>query len=279
MEIGKTENYEEVGSFNIEIGPGIDVELENIDDKPKRDQVTKNKEEPFIETNDEQDIKDRMSEERDDEIKELHDEEVKVTEDKVLETNISEKENKQRPEVELVEACASQVIEFQGKKVVVLDSGVMLHQSKKEVVKKLYITQTNAFIDKSDVERLYVLAQQCSLNGIDPFSSPQALKDMFDRAIENGIIGTEQAPDLTKNIIIGNKVYFTNGQIADLDEEVITFDIGQLERILEAESPEQMKEMVEQIRTSRAMDGVVKSTLTNSERTNGVPVNTVTYER
>ena len=133
----------------------------------------------------------------------------------------------------------------------------------------MHITQTNVFVDQIDIENLYDLAQKASLNGIDPFSSPAELQKMFDRAESSGLIKSTEKPDFNKNIIIGDKVYFKDGQIADLDENAITYDIGQLERILQAETPEQMKEMVEKIKESRNMDGPVKEETRSVEPTRG----------
>lgn len=176
-----------------------------------------------------------------------------ATEEPAVEEQVAEEQV-----AENMEICAAAVIEVQGKEVMVFNKSLMIHAMNQDVKEKLHVTRTNAFVDKVDIENLHTIAQECSLNGIDPFSSPQALREMFDRAVAEGVIEIEQAPDLTKNIIIGDKVYFKNGQVADLDENAITFDVGQLERILEAENPEQMKEMVEQIKESRPMDGPVQ---------------------
>lgn len=245
------------GEFEIEVGDGIDAQGTTVEVK----------EEPTVE----EPVVEEPAVEEPVEIGQSS-EELAETKDGDNGPPASVEAQTEGNKVENMEACAAVIIEFQGKECVVFNKSIMVHDMNQDAKEKLHATITNAFIDKTDVERIHTIAQECSLNGIDPFSSPLALKEMFDRAVAEGVMEIEEAPDLTKNIIIGDKVYFKNGQIADLDENAITLDVGQIERILEAENPEQMKEMLEEIEKSRPMDGPVQDGPIQSGPVNEGPV-------
>lgn len=175
--------------------------------------------------------------------------------EKTEDSSVTETTELEEKKEEFLELCAAAVISIdENQQVIVYNQALRPHSANKDASERLHITQTNAFVDAKDIQDLHTIAQQASLNGIDPFSSAFALKEMFERAVEEGLIPIEEAPDLNKNIIIGNIVYFKNGAIEELNLEIITLEVGQIESILEAENPEQLKEMLNEIENLRPKD-------------------------
>jgi hypothetical protein len=273
-ELKNNNQMEYIGEeFEIEVGDGIDAKggnvgikqgVENIKENAEEvvkeavEDVKKTVKEQKNETSEKDEVdKDSLSEDtKEDSVHETEENTNKNSAQEVAEetTENAELEVEEKKD-EFLELCAAAVISIdENQQVIVYNQALRPHSANKDVSERLHITQTNAFVDAKDIQDLHKIAQQVSLNGIDPFSSTFALKEMFERAVEEGLIPIEEAPDLTKNIIIGNIVYFKNGAIEELNLEIITLEVGQIESILEAENPEQLKEMINEIENLRPKD-------------------------